>query len=398
MIVSALERALFDRLTSTGATDSEEAWRFIRDTLRWNAQIAASHALTEQAVQLLSLAVEEAQRSFAEAEQLELEPQMIEESRHALQTATTGTSTALPMEIIGHATRFHPEADQAWRSWKNMVANRVHQTAVGTPFELRAIAENVFHEWQELAAARRALRAKRAVRAYIARAVELLNAVMPAMIELQSRLRRTIGFEAIGWDLAQRDWEHVDWATLERANCDAERFADLAVPAARLTALGRGPIVLCIDSSSSMRGTPEAIARALTLQLIRASIDRPRAVIVVGTRRDQEDTRVVIKPQQVTTAAGVLSLCALWQTDPTGVGISATVGRTIAWVDRERAVDSDVVVVGDFRFPRLKPDHMSTIRQLQRQLNARFHSFAIHASPVDDPFNIFDYHWQRRPE
>jgi uncharacterized protein with von Willebrand factor type A (vWA) domain len=57
---------------------------------------------------------------------------------------------------------------------------------------------------------------------------------------------------------------------------------------------------------------------------------------------------------------------------------------------------ADVVVVSDFRVPKILDRDVKPMLQLQKQLGTRFHSVTISEKPIIDLYNLFDetHHYQ----
>ncbi len=108
--------------------------------------------------------------------------------------------------------------------------------------------------------------------------------------------------------------------------------------------LDRGPIILCLDTSGSMQGMPETVAKALTLACATAAHRQDRRCYLYAFG----STNQVIEHELKLTTAGIPSLLAFLEqsfgggTDPAGPLLSA-IGRTRS----EKWSSADIMVVTD---------------------------------------------------
>lgn len=172
----------------------------------------------------------------------------------------------------------------------------------------------------------------------------------------------------------------------------------------------QGSVVLCIDTSGSMRGTPEDITRAAILGFVSAGIVAQRRVTVLAHSRDLQtietspDTRESPTESQdsVTGAAppaaseSLIHRLSTFLDGPLadGTDISPAMEQALNIVEGNTTGDSfDVLVISDVAYPKIPPRHLNRMYNLQTLDSARFHALTIGDSPLFDPLNVFDYRW-----
>lgn len=103
-------------------------------------------------------------------------------------------------------------------------------------------------------------------------------------LELGRELSRVLAAE-LSW-LADPDTEIVFWhryLTGQLMQLEMDQELVLAKDASRVpVGQGRGPIVLLLDTSGSMRGEPELLAKALTLAVLRLALIQKRRCLLVA--------------------------------------------------------------------------------------------------------------------
>ena len=120
-----------------------------------------------------------------------------------------------------------------------------------------------------------------------------------------------------------------------------------AVPPPAPEALVRGPIIVCIDTSGSMRGGPEAIAKAVVLQAVRTAFAEQRGCLLIAFGGPGE----VVERELVHSAGGLAALLDLiGQGFDGGTDLQGPIERAIARVQTERWASADLLIVSDGEF------------------------------------------------
>jgi uncharacterized protein with von Willebrand factor type A (vWA) domain len=111
--------------------------------------------------------------------------------------------------------------------------------------------------------------------------------------------------------------------------------------------LERGPILLCLDTSGSMRGGPENIAKAVALEAFRTAHLEGRGCQLIAFGGPGE----LIEHELSLDAQGLEALLALMgQTFDGGTDVQQPIERALAAVSQQRWSGADLLIVSDGEF------------------------------------------------
>lgn len=139
----------------------------------------------------------------------------------------------------------------------------------------------------------------------------------------------------------------VDW----RPDASAPPRQDLAPPEPQ--ALERGPIIICIDTSGSMRGAPETLAKAVVLQALRtAHAERRGCLLIAFGGPDEIIERELAGGRHPTRErSGLAALLDLMgQSFDGGTDVQGPIERAIERVHQSRWASADLLIVSDGEF------------------------------------------------
>ncbi len=176
---------------------------------------------------------------------------------------------------------------------------------------------------------------------------EAVMLMHPVLVKLW-RARRAEG------RLLGRDSEAllVDWRP------DPQAAPHQAAAALAEQAQERGPIILCIDTSGSMRGAPETLAKAVALEALRTAHRERRGCVLIAFGAPGE----VIEHELSLTPAGLDALLALMgQAFDGGTDVQAPIERAVQRVHEARWNGADLLIVSDGEFGCVP----ATIEQLE---------------------------------
>lgn len=178
----------------------------------------------------------------------------------------------------------------------------------------------------------------------------------------------------------------------------------------------RAPVILCVDTSGSMKGLPERVAAAFALGVIRNALSRRRPFRVLAFQNGLRELAWSPAEESPTDRGDLQSLAAplripedllfdcteMLQTElEGGTDTTPVLERALEIVDSVAtgpgAMDaSDVVVISDITTPKITPTHLNRLYTLQRSRRLRFHALTINRNPMSDPLNVFDHRWHYR--
>lgn len=121
--------------------------------------------------------------------------------------------------------------------------------------------------------------------------------------------------------------------------------SDVAPPMPQ--ALERGPIIVCLDTSGSMRGAPETIAKAVVLEAMRSAHRERRGCLLMAFGGPDE----IVEHELSHTRAGLLALLDLMgQGFDGGTDVQGPIERAIDRVHQARWASADLLIVSDGEF------------------------------------------------
>ncbi len=156
--------------------------------------------------------------------------------------------------------------------------------------------------------------------------------------------------------------------------------------------LGHGPLIVCLDTSGSMQGAPENVAKACVLQALRSAHAGDRACRLLAFGGPGE----LLERPLTRDAAGLDALLGLMgQAFDGGTDVQTPIERAIEQVQQQGWQDADVLIVSDGEFG-LTPATLAALRQAKERLGLRVHGILIGDRETIGLVEICDaLHWVR---
>ncbi len=155
---------------------------------------------------------------------------------------------------------------------------------------------------------------------------------------------------------------------------------------------GHGPIIVCLDSSASMAGEPETIARAITLEALRLAAAEGRDCLVIAFSGEGQ----MMRWRPDFSRRGYRDLLGfLRQRFHGGTDVASALRAAIEQLDEDGWRQADILVISDGRFP-LPDDLLPEIATARKKRDVRIHGLLIGRwrsramEAVCDPLHRFD--------
>lgn len=149
----------------------------------------------------------------------------------------------------------------------------------------------------------------------------------------------------------------------------------------------RGPAIVCVDTSGSMLGLPERVAKATVLALaVRMREERRRMEVIAFSSQ----VRSFALDHEHTNLGDLAAF--LEGSFHGGTDLRKALTVAIETLERQEYRHADVLVVSDFRVPKIADRFLERINR-QHHRGTLFHSLTVAAKPVIDPLHIFDTSW-----
>lgn len=136
---------------------------------------------------------------------------------------------------------------------------------------------------------------------------------------------------------------------------------------------GMGPMLVCLDTSGSMRGAPENVAKACVLQALRSAHLAYRPALLLAFGGPDE----LLERPLAMDATGLDHLLDLMgQNFDGGTDVQTPIERAIALVQTEAWREADLLLVSDGEFG-VTPDTLKALRDAKERLAMRAHGILI---------------------
>ena len=152
----------------------------------------------------------------------------------------------------------------------------------------------------------------------------------------------------------------------------------------------RGPIIMCIDTSGSMFGHPERVAKALALAILNLALKQKRRAYLISFSTGIQTLEMTGISEDLTRLIDFLKMSFHGGTD-----IQPALTEALKVLRQDNFKKADVLVISDFIIPRIDRNMFTAIQNTRIKAGTRFHSLFITRKPDPSipPLPIFDNHW-----
>lgn len=155
----------------------------------------------------------------------------------------------------------------------------------------------------------------------------------------------------------------------------------------------KGPFILCIDTSGSMEGEPERIAKILSFAILKMAAREERPAYLINFSRGIQSLDLYRLSESLDELAAFLQKSFRGGTD-----ISLALGEALRQLETNAYRDADVLVVSDFIMYKLSDDLCRQIQKQQNQQGTHFHSLIITDQANEEVIEVFDNSWRYHPD
>ncbi len=153
-----------------------------------------------------------------------------------------------------------------------------------------------------------------------------------------------------------------------------------------------GPIILCVDTSGSMSGTPETIAKAVALSISTRAIKQKRACYLINFSTS-------IATLDLSGKMGIKELIHfLGQSFHGGTDVAPALQEALKKIEEKKYKKADILVISDFVMSGLSNELQGQIQKAQAQKND-FYSLTIGHFAIESSLNkLFKRQWIYDPQ
>ncbi len=149
----------------------------------------------------------------------------------------------------------------------------------------------------------------------------------------------------------------------------------------------KGPFIICVDTSGSMHGTPEMVAKVLCFAILKMAIRDNRKCYLVSFSTSIETINLTDLKNSLDKIVSFLSMSFYGGTDAIPAMKEAL--RMLATEDYKKA---DVIMISDFIMPEFDQKTKQEI-QKAKENKTKFHSLVIGSSQNQALIKEFDNNW-----
>ena len=150
----------------------------------------------------------------------------------------------------------------------------------------------------------------------------------------------------------------------------------------------KGPIIICVDTSGSMHGTPENIAKTITFALSKIAIEEERKCYLISFSTSIETLDLTdFSANPIGRLVQFLRMSFHGGTDAT-----PALKHAVKMLSENEWKNADVLMISDFVMQTLDNDIKTQIESAQED-NTNFHSLVIGTSGNNGAINSFNHNW-----
>lgn len=155
----------------------------------------------------------------------------------------------------------------------------------------------------------------------------------------------------------------------------------------------KGPFIICVDTSESMYGRPEQIAKVLTLCILKMGMNQNRKAFLINFSTGIQTLNLHDIANSIDDIAAFLNKSFYGGTDATLALYEAI--RQLSTNDYE---DADILMVSDFIMSKMDDDVLEQIHYHQQNKNTQFHCLMLGNESNESVLSIFDTNWMYDPK
>jgi uncharacterized protein with von Willebrand factor type A (vWA) domain len=136
----------------------------------------------------------------------------------------------------------------------------------------------------------------------------------------------------------------------------------------------RGPIIVCLDTSGSMMGARETVAKAMTLECLRQAHSQKRACYVYAFSGPGavEEMELAVDAQSMTKLLQFLTMSFNGGTDA-----DEPLWRSLARLRDDQWADADILMVTDGEIRPPSSDLIDSLTQAKSELGLKVHGLLV---------------------
>jgi uncharacterized protein with von Willebrand factor type A (vWA) domain len=155
----------------------------------------------------------------------------------------------------------------------------------------------------------------------------------------------------------------------------------------------KGPFIICIDTSESMTGRPEQIAKVLCLGILKMAMNEHRKAYMINFSRGIKTLDLHDIANSVDQIARFLRMSFYGGTDA-----SLALNEAMRQLKGNDYEDADVLMVSDFIMYKIDREVVQEVKYFQQNKRTQFHSLTLSAEANVEIIQLFDTNWVYNPK
>jgi uncharacterized protein with von Willebrand factor type A (vWA) domain len=155
----------------------------------------------------------------------------------------------------------------------------------------------------------------------------------------------------------------------------------------------KGPFIVCVDTSESMTGRPEQIAKVLCLGILKMSMRENRRAYLINFSRGIKTLDLYNIADSIDEIAAFLRMSFYGGTD-----VSLALYEAVRQLQGNDYQDADVLIISDFIMYKVDDDVLRDIRYFQQNKGTQFHSLTLSKEANPEVLEFFDTNWVYNPK
>ncbi len=155
----------------------------------------------------------------------------------------------------------------------------------------------------------------------------------------------------------------------------------------------KGPFIICVDTSESMHGRPEQIAKVLCLGILKMAARENRRAYLINFSIGVKTLDLYDIASSIDEIAKFLRMSFYGGTD-----ISLPLYEAMRQLHTNAYQDADVLVISDFIMYQISEEILKDVRFFQQNKGVQFHSLTLSDNPNTRILEAFDTNWVYNPK
>ena len=155
----------------------------------------------------------------------------------------------------------------------------------------------------------------------------------------------------------------------------------------------KGPFIVCVDTSQSMMGRPEQIAKVLCLGLLKMAMRANRRAYLINFSTGIQTIDLYDIANSIDELAAFLRMSFYGGTDAT-----LALYEALKQLKTHDYRDADVLMISDFIMYQIDQGVLNEVKHMQQNNNTEFHSLALSDEADSQLLGRFDTNWIYNPK